>query len=664
MEYYFVSTELNWNGAQSFCQDHNATLASSIGSSEFAALQGVVHASIFSVGARASHSYGGDDFEWERSGSEEAIVYSFDSSIANWGPDQPAEVEGTPGCVAMWDIRGNPDFAAGNLFHVSCDDIEIPFVCEAAIGTETDLGDFSGYSQAYNCNLKGLHGYCRGSEQNVMAGLVVLLIFCGLLLVFLACHLIPSGYHEIVPSNEPQAQAQLEAQPIVAEVSAQSNSGPSLHPPVLDTVQANERIDTDALTGLRGLVALHIAIGHFSSFGGEPPVDLLGGASMSFFYLLSGFVMTLGYGKRCIDPQQHFDFDYWTFLRNRLARLFPMYLLTNLMFLSGYFFFMPNYYTQINGGAYVTRDVLTLFGLNMFIYPFAPILTELLGSDVIMGGEATMLPTNGVSWTIQTMFIFYLTFPLVLRWIRKNNNRNSRASLFRGLYFVQLAWFVTALFLVAVPPMSSVGPGWGYWVGRAWPFGRLPVFMMGCLAAAERLDSDKLTNTVGGTALTRIQMDFYGCCCCPTAQLEEAKSKEVWRSRGGWVLGMYFSALIVPIALVVLFQGAFHILSFLFRIGFEASFPLFFVRVIMSLTYSEKGGTLYGFFTSKIMLAIGEMSFAFYLIHMMVCINLVMVGVRGFANMLASLVLSAIIGFALTEGFEKPMRNLLKKKRG
>ena len=113
-----------------------------------------------------------------------------------------------------------------------------------------------------------------------MAGLVVLLIFCGLLLAFLACHLIPSGNHEIVPSNEPQAQAQLEAQPIVAEVSAQSNSGPSLHPPVLDTVQANERIDTDALTGLRGLVALHIAIGHFSSFGGEPPVDLLGGASM------------------------------------------------------------------------------------------------------------------------------------------------------------------------------------------------------------------------------------------------------------------------------------------------------------------------------------------------------------------------------------------------
>ena len=53
------------------------------------------------------------------------------------------------------------------------------------------------------------------------------------------------------------------------------------------------RVDTSALTGLRGCAALHVALGHVCIFS-EIGVDLLGGAAMPFFYLLSGFVMTLG----------------------------------------------------------------------------------------------------------------------------------------------------------------------------------------------------------------------------------------------------------------------------------------------------------------------------------------------------------------------------------
>ena len=56
------------------------------------------------------------------------------------------------------------------------------------------------------------------------------------------------------------------------------------------------RVDTSALTGLRGLAALHVALGHYGAFS-EIGVDLMGGAAMPFFYLLSGFVMTLGYGR-------------------------------------------------------------------------------------------------------------------------------------------------------------------------------------------------------------------------------------------------------------------------------------------------------------------------------------------------------------------------------
>ena len=60
------------------------------------------------------------------------------------------------------------------------------------------------------------------------------------------------------------------------------------------------KIDTKALTGLRGVVALHIAIGHYSGDG--LGVDLVGGASLPLFYILSGYIMTIGYASKLIHP--------------------------------------------------------------------------------------------------------------------------------------------------------------------------------------------------------------------------------------------------------------------------------------------------------------------------------------------------------------------------
>eukprot|EP01050_Picozoa_sp_SAG11_P007785 SAG11_NODE_659_length_7895_cov_18.189969_13_plen_135_part_00 len=47
------------------------------------------------------------------------------------------------------------------------------------------------------------------------------------------------------------------------------------------------RVKTEALTGVRGLAAFHVAAGHMFSFS-TLRVDLIGGAAMPFFYLLSG----------------------------------------------------------------------------------------------------------------------------------------------------------------------------------------------------------------------------------------------------------------------------------------------------------------------------------------------------------------------------------------
>eukprot|EP01052_Picozoa_sp_SAG31_P047706 SAG31_NODE_9669_length_1243_cov_4.789336_2_plen_78_part_01 len=53
-------------------------------------------------------------------------------------------------------------------------------------------------------------------------------------------------------------------------------------------IQRNsERVDTAALTGLRGLAALHVALGHYTSMS-DLNLNLCGGVAMPFFYLLSG----------------------------------------------------------------------------------------------------------------------------------------------------------------------------------------------------------------------------------------------------------------------------------------------------------------------------------------------------------------------------------------
>ena len=62
----------------------------------------------------------------------------------------------------------------------------------------------------------------------------------------------------------------------------------------------SKRIKTTSLDGLRGLAACHVMLGHYFLFSKEPTqgTDFGGGLSMPLFFILSGVVMTLGYGTK------------------------------------------------------------------------------------------------------------------------------------------------------------------------------------------------------------------------------------------------------------------------------------------------------------------------------------------------------------------------------
>merc|ERR1712137_863661 len=113
------------------------------------------------------------------------------------------------------------------------------------------------------------------------------------------------------------------------------------------------------------------------------------------------------------------------------------------------------------------------------------------------------MPPNGVSWTIQTMSYFYFSFPYMLPWLRHVVRQQKVGWTIALLYLLQLFTYVAA---VIIPN------NYFYWTARAWPFSRLPVFAMGCLAAIDRLHG-------------RSPASCYFCClhtCCCVGGSEAA----------------------------------------------------------------------------------------------------------------------------------------------
>ena len=91
----------------------------------------------------------------------------------------------------------------------------------------------------------------------------------------------------------------------------------------------NPRVEIRSLTGMRGIAAVWVMVGHY--FGEMPAPALFHSVAahmylaVDFFMVLSGFVLALTYEAR-FSPRIRWQ-DYTRFVRHRVARLFPLYLL-------------------------------------------------------------------------------------------------------------------------------------------------------------------------------------------------------------------------------------------------------------------------------------------------------------------------------------------------
>ena len=135
------------------------------------------------------------------------------------------------------------------------------------------------------------------------------------------------------------------------------------------------------LQSLRFVFVMMIFMSHFA-YRGISPFDAGGDCGVAFFFLLSGFTMSMGYGRRIADG----SFRFGHYLRRRLLKVYPLH----------------------------------LFCLLLFLVLFRPLLDAILPLNALLlqswiPDSAYYFSYNSVSWFLSSLLFSYLLFPIAYR---------------------------------------------------------------------------------------------------------------------------------------------------------------------------------------------------------------------------------------------------------
>jgi peptidoglycan/LPS O-acetylase OafA/YrhL len=185
-------------------------------------------------------------------------------------------------------------------------------------------------------------------------------------------------------------------------------------------VETRKPARLNALTGLRCFAAINIVFFHFSDpkwFGFLAPVVNAGYASVSFFILLSGFVLAYNYADKARAGQ----LNKTRFWEARFTRLYPIYLLSLLLSLQT----LPTEYGVHSHQMFWAGAVLTPLLLQGWIPELATFW-------------------NTPAWTMSAESFYYLLFPWLARF-----KRSDRVA-------PNLAWLAGVWLLGMVPGMAYI----------------------------------------------------------------------------------------------------------------------------------------------------------------------------------------------------------------
>ena len=151
----------------------------------------------------------------------------------------------------------------------------------------------------------------------------------------------------------------------------------------------------NSLTSLRAFAALAVLVHHTRNQWGHFAVTdylcSIGWLGVSFFFILSGFVLMWGF-----DPKMRFG----DFMFRRFARIYPLHFFTLVTCLVGYF---------------AIGDPLAGYVGNLF----GTVLNLLLLHGWVVDRPAIAQAWNGVSWTLSCELFFYICAVPIFRAMQK-----------------------------------------------------------------------------------------------------------------------------------------------------------------------------------------------------------------------------------------------------
>ena len=226
-----------------------------------------------------------------------------------------------------------------------------------------------------------------------------------------------------------------------------------------------------ALTGLRTLLALAILLFHFTPSGlswgpfSLYPLVNIGYVFVSFFFLISGFILSYNYADR---PGGVNIADFWM---ARLSRLYPVYLLTMLISIP---MLMVEWHARSHAEFW-----LGAIATPLLVQGFFPHLATFW---------------NTVSWTLSCEIALYLMFPWLLR-LRWPRNTGALLALVIGFWVIGLIPHTVYVF---TNPDHLPGPAdrysGGFWIDflKYTPLPYLCTFLAG-LSLGRLHEAAKLT---------------------------------------------------------------------------------------------------------------------------------------------------------------------------
>ncbi|MET8681283.1 acyltransferase [Streptomyces sp. NPDC004647] len=315
-------------------------------------------------------------------------------------------------------------------------------------------------------------------------------------------------------------------------------------PPVSPSASAQPAARLDSLTGLRWIAAFGVFLSHVSTLLPLPQTDavfVLGSSGVTFFFVLSGFVLNWTYtaGDRV-----------GAFYGRRFARIWPMLVIGALLPLA---LQLPD-----AQGQQATWYVMIAISVVLLLQAWVP--------TWILGG------TSPVTWSLACEAFFYALFPFVAKLTIR---RSVRWLGWAAATLVLIGWGIKVWLWQAYPPQAQ--PSWsdmgGVVFGTYSPIARLWEFLLGVVAAAA--------------------------------------VRQGWRSKLG--VRSATGLLVAGLFVLWLLRGETWRTLIIYDVLSQVTAPLY-ALVVVAVAAQDLAGRR-SWLGTKPMVALGEWSYAFYLLH-------------------------------------------------